>query len=69
MIYLIAVLAVIHFLWLVKADLLEPLIYGAVLLLLLATRLDSKALCSKAGRVITQLKGGLSAKGDIKAGR
>lgn len=69
MIYLIAVLAVIHFLWLVKADLLEPLLYGAVLLLLLATRLDKKVFFSKAVRVTTQLKGGLRAKGDIEAGR
>lgn len=38
-IYLIGILAILHFLWLVKADLLEPLIYGTVLVLLLIFRL------------------------------
>ena len=37
-IYAIAVLGVLHFVWLVKADLLEPLIYAAILLLLLVVR-------------------------------
>lgn len=36
--YLAGFGAVVHFLWLVKADLREPLIYGAVLAALLATR-------------------------------
>lgn len=39
LVYAAAVLAVVHFLWLVKQDLREPLAYGAVLLLLLALRL------------------------------
>ena len=39
LIYLIAVLGVIHYLWLVKKDLTEPLIYGGILALLLAVRL------------------------------
>jgi sulfoxide reductase heme-binding subunit YedZ len=39
LIYLIAVLGVIHYLWLVKKDLTEPLLYGGVLALLLAVRL------------------------------
>ena len=38
-IYLIAVLGVLHFIWLVKADLREPLIYAATLTLLLGYRL------------------------------
>lgn len=38
LIYPIGVLAVLHFLWLVKADLLEPGIYAAVLALLLIVR-------------------------------
>lgn len=38
-VYLIAILGVLHFAWLVKADLLEPLIDAAVLTLLLALRL------------------------------
>lgn len=38
LIYVIGVLAVFHFLWLVKADTREPLIYAAALLVLLAYR-------------------------------
>lgn len=38
-VYLIAVLGVLHFIWLVKADLLEPLIDATVLAVLLALRL------------------------------
>jgi sulfoxide reductase heme-binding subunit YedZ len=37
-VYVIAILAVLHFLWLVKADTLEPLIDAAVLAVLLAFR-------------------------------
>jgi sulfoxide reductase heme-binding subunit YedZ len=39
LIYLIALLAVVHYLWLVKKDLTSPLIYGAVVVILLALRL------------------------------
>jgi len=39
LVYPIAVLGVIHYLWLVKKDLTEPLLYGGVLALLLAVRL------------------------------
>ena len=38
-VYAAAVVAVIHFVWLVKADLLEPLAYAAILALLLGYRL------------------------------
>jgi sulfoxide reductase heme-binding subunit YedZ len=38
-IYLIAALGVLHFLWLVKADLREPLVYAGILLILLGYRL------------------------------
>lgn len=38
-IYVIAILAVVHFFWLVKADITEPLIYAFVLTLLLAIRI------------------------------
>jgi sulfoxide reductase heme-binding subunit YedZ len=41
--YAAGALGVVHFLWLVKADLLEPLLYGAVLLGLLALRLRRRA--------------------------
>ncbi len=39
LVYVIAVLGVIHFLWLVKSDVSEPVIYGAILALLLGFRL------------------------------
>ncbi len=42
LVYAAAILAVVHFLWLVKADLLEPLIYGAIVAALLATRVPWK---------------------------
>jgi sulfoxide reductase heme-binding subunit YedZ len=38
-VYVIGVLGVLHYLWLVKADILEPVIYGIVLLVLLALRI------------------------------
>ena len=38
LVYVIAVLGVLHFLWLVKADTLEPLIYASILLILLGYR-------------------------------
>ena len=37
-VYLIVILAVVHYLWLVKADYLEPLIYGLIAVLLLFAR-------------------------------
>ena len=39
LVYAIALLAVVHYLWLVKKDLTEPLIYGIVVGILLALRL------------------------------
>lgn len=39
LVYLASLLAIVHFVWLVKADIREPLSYGAVLLLLLSLRL------------------------------
>jgi len=39
LVYLAAALGVIHFLWLVKSDLREPLLYAAALTLLLGLRL------------------------------
>ena len=38
LIYLIGALAIVHYLWLVKADLLPPIIYGIILCVLLALR-------------------------------
>lgn len=39
LVYVAALLAVLHFAWLVKADLREPLLYGAILAVLLGFRL------------------------------
>lgn len=39
LVYVVAVLGVIHFFWLVKADLREPALYALVLMLLFAVRL------------------------------
>ena len=38
LVYVIAVLGVLHFLWLVKADTREPLVYAVILLILLSYR-------------------------------
>lgn len=38
LVYAVAVLAVLHFLWLVKSDLREPLVYAAILAVLLGLR-------------------------------
>ena len=42
LVYLVAIAGVIHFYWLVKADIRRPLQYGAVLALLLGYRLVAK---------------------------
>jgi len=39
LVYLIAILGVLHYLWLVKADLREPLMYAGILVVLLGYRL------------------------------
>lgn len=41
LVYLAGVLVIIHFVWLVKSDVREPLIYGAVLALLLLLRIPA----------------------------
>ena len=51
LVYLAALLAIVHFVWLVKADIREPLLYGAGLLLLLALRL------SPVRRAVARLRG------------
>jgi len=40
LIYLIAILGVLHFVWLVKKDVTEPLIYAAIILVLFLFRLN-----------------------------
>ena len=42
LVYLIAVLAVIHFWWLVKKDVREPLLYACILMILFSVRLYYK---------------------------
>ncbi len=49
LVYLAAVLAVIHFLWLVKSDLREPLAYAAILALLFGVRIGWSCACSLLG--------------------
>lgn len=54
LIYLIGPLAVLHFLWQVKADTREPLIYGAILLVLLMIRIPAlKRKLSRRGSRVT----------------
>ena len=53
LVYVVAVLGVVHFYWLVKADIRRPVQYGAVLALLLGYRLFSKwvpIIASRIGR-------------------
>ena len=38
LVYVIAVLGILHFLWLVKSDISEPVVYGAILAVLLGFR-------------------------------
>ena len=42
LIYLVAILGVIHFIWLVKQDLTEPLIYAAIIFILFILRFKFK---------------------------
>lgn len=39
LVYLAAILAIVHYVWLVKADIREPLLYGAMVAVLLVVRL------------------------------
>ncbi|GAB4509097.1 MAG: protein-methionine-sulfoxide reductase heme-binding subunit MsrQ [Sulfuricaulis sp.] len=43
LVYLIGIGGVVHFLWLVKSDIREPLVYGVILALLLGFRVWDKA--------------------------
>ena len=42
LIYIISILGIIHFIWLVKKDLTEPLIYAAIVVILLLFRFNAK---------------------------
>jgi sulfoxide reductase heme-binding subunit YedZ len=50
LIYIIAILGVVHFLWLVKKDMREPLLYAVILAVLLAIRLYYKISTTKSKR-------------------
>ena len=50
LVYLIAVLGVIHFLWLVKKDIREPMLYAVILALLLGIRIYYKISNTKSKR-------------------
>lgn len=50
LVYVVALLGVVHYLWLVKKDLTQPLIYGAVLATLLVLRLPWAASALRALR-------------------
>jgi sulfoxide reductase heme-binding subunit YedZ len=47
LVYLAAGTAVLHFIWLVKADLREPIVYGSILSLLLALRWNRRELAQR----------------------
>lgn len=47
LVYVIAVLGILHFLWLVKADILEPLVYGSILVALLSYRIYRQRIAMK----------------------
>lgn len=47
LVYMVAVFGILHYLWLVKADVREPVIYGVILLVLLGQRVVTQRLNSK----------------------
>jgi sulfoxide reductase heme-binding subunit YedZ len=47
LVYLVAILGVVHFLWLVKKDIREPMLYALILALLLGIRIYYKILNTK----------------------
>jgi sulfoxide reductase heme-binding subunit YedZ len=47
LVYVIAILGVVHFWWLVKKDIREPLLFAVILLVLLGVRLYYKRLAKK----------------------
>jgi sulfoxide reductase heme-binding subunit YedZ len=57
--YVIPVLGVLHYLWLVKADTLMPLLYGCLLAMLLALRTPAaQAIRGRVSRRGVDLRGG-----------
>ena len=54
MVYIISILGVLHFFWLVKADLIEPTIYAVILVFLLGYRRAKQYRAKPSSVVITQ---------------
>ncbi len=52
LVYAAALLAILHFIWLVKADLMQPLIYLGVFVVLMLLRLPRKAVMRKPRRMV-----------------
>jgi len=51
LVYVIAILGVVHFLWLVKKDIREPILYAAILALLLTIRIYYKISSRKSKKI------------------
>jgi sulfoxide reductase heme-binding subunit YedZ len=66
-IYLIATLGVVHYWWLVKADVRRPLLYGAVLAVLLLYRVVARARAAPAGRKAAGAEGAVAGVADNQA--
>ena len=58
LVYLAAILVVIHYIWLVKSDIRTPLAYGAIVILLLAARIPivRRTAANLRGRVVSKLR-------------
>ena len=63
LVYLAAPLVIVHYIWLVKADIREPLFYGAIVALLLAARVP------RVRRAIVRMRGRAVARGPKAAFR
>lgn len=53
LVYIIAILAVVHFWWLVKKDISEPLLYGCILFALLGIRMYYKSFSRKTSQIFS----------------
>ncbi len=54
LVYIIGTLAILHYLWLVKADVREPLLYGLLLIVLLVLRLPGSRPLRRPLRQVTE---------------
>ncbi len=71
LVYLASILAVVHFVWLVKSDIREPLLYGLVVMVLLLIRVPVVRGVVRAGRarVNTWLRGRTRIAGRLDSGQ